>query len=173
MDPIDKDVVQRQFQELQEIDARRNIIPRSQFKTYEPLYRHPKKGDPPRDYVKLAREFISQIDPYRPITIVDDSDHSKVVLELPHLFSPTSNLSGQKAAVLSAIVSKGSPGDFNRSSLQAQKEYLDMLATEGWDLDQVIQSQTLYQEKLKAFNKTYGKGDPDASIDLEWGDEFL
>lgn len=84
---------------LEAATKRKNIIPLSEFKKYEPIYQKanidvtsPDGQRKLEELQSLSNEFYNRVDPYNEITIVDDYNPEKVLVVLPKIYTSFNTL---------------------------------------------------------------------------------
>ncbi len=89
----------RLYNYLEQVTEKKNIMTESEFSKYAILYQQhdidmsdPNNVEHTVQLQELSREFFDRINPYKEITIVSDTDHSKVVAVLPKIYMQVQTL---------------------------------------------------------------------------------
>jgi len=88
VDPKLQEEINKAFKRLKKYESNKESIKQSDFKKFEILFRKPKKNMTDSDVdmlQELSREFLTTINPFKPIKIIDD-DTGKIILTLPPIF---------------------------------------------------------------------------------------
>lgn len=93
---------------LEAATKRKNIIPLSEFKKYEPIYQKsniditsPDGQRRIEELQMLSNEFYNRVDPYNEITIVDDNNPENVLAVLPKIYTSFNTLKqGQESSIV-------------------------------------------------------------------------